>query len=135
MRTVPRKTLSALNMASVNVPATSLGILSVGEQGTQFVISATKLTRNQSLRSEPKEMLVNKEEVASQGQAKDQKVQGWVEPIIEKGGRVGRNRNTTLAPHPSPNCPHFFLPLLDLVAERGEISGEEKEKEGKRKVG
>ena len=135
MQTVPRKTLSALNMASVNVPATSLGILSVGEQGTQFVISAAEFTRNQSLRSEPKEMLVNKEEVASQGQAKDQKVQGWVEPIIEKGGRVGRSRNTTLAPHPSPNCPHFFLPLLDLVAERGEISGEEKEKEGKRKVG
>ena len=73
MRTVGQKTLSAQNSASVNVPATGLGILSVGEQGTQFVISAAKFTRNQSLGSGPKDMLVNKEEVAIQGQAKDQK--------------------------------------------------------------
>ena len=61
MRTVGQKTLSAQNLASVNVPATGLGILSVGEQVTQFVITA--------LKSGPKDMLINKEEVKIQGKA------------------------------------------------------------------
>ena len=38
MQTVQWKTLSALNLASVSVPATGLGILSVGEKVPQFVI-------------------------------------------------------------------------------------------------
>ena len=61
MRTVGQKTLSAQNLASVNVPATGLGILSVGEQVTQSVITA--------LKSGPKDMLINKEEVKIQGEA------------------------------------------------------------------
>ena len=61
MRTVGQKTLSAQNLASVNVPATGLGILSVGEQVTQFVITA--------LKSGPKDMLINKEEGKIQGEA------------------------------------------------------------------
>ena len=61
MRTVGQKTLSAQNSASVNVPATGLGILSVGEQVTQFVITA--------LKSGPKDMLINKEEGKIQGEA------------------------------------------------------------------
>ena len=61
MRTVGQKTLSAQSLASVNVPATGLGILSVGEQVTQFVITA--------LKSGPKDTLINKEEVKIQGKA------------------------------------------------------------------
>ena len=40
MKTAQQKTLSALNLASVSVPATGLEILSVGEKVPQFVILA-----------------------------------------------------------------------------------------------
>ena len=48
---------------------------------------------------------------------------------------MGRNQSTTLARLPNQNCPHFCHPLLDLAAERREISGEGKAKEGKRTEG
>ena len=48
---------------------------------------------------------------------------------------MGRNQSTTWAGRPSLNCPPFCLHLLALVAERREISGVEKEREGKRTGG